>query len=381
MDSDAAKSEALNEVVVFLRYFNDLHDPRQQGKVQYPLNEVLLLCLLAILAGAETIADIARFGVTKLSLLRRFLPFCDGTPAHDHLGDILGTLDAEQFQRCFVSWVSALTGIPAAVIAIDGKTSRRSYQKKGAKDAIHMVSAFAVRQRLVLGQMKVAEKSNEIIAIPKLLDMLAIEGAIVTIDAMGCQRGIASRIVEKKADYVLALKGNQSSLREDVELLFTEQQNNGFTDTKTSRHETIDADHGRIETRIYTVVHDTAWLQERHDWPGLQSVVMVESRREIGDKIEQETRFYITSLVLLAHQIGPIIRGHWAVENSLHWVMDMVFRDDECRVRKDHAPANFVTLRHMAHNLIRRAPGKDSLRMKRKVAAWDDEFLVSLVAT
>ncbi len=380
MDSGAAESGALGEAIVFLYYFKHLNDPRQQGKVQYPLNEVLLLCLLAILAGAETIADIARFGEKKLALLRRFLLFRDGTPAHDHLGDILAVLDAEKFQHCFVSWVSALTGAPADVIAIDGKTSRRSYQKKGAKNAIHIVSAFASRQRLVLGQTKVAEKSNEIIAIPKLLDMLVIEGAIITIDAMGCQRGIAQKIMDKKADYVLALKGNQSSLREDVELFATEQKANGFKDTKVSRDETVDGDHGRIETRVYTVIHDVDWLQERHDWPGLKSVVMVESTREIGDKIEQETRFYITSLVLAAHLVGPVIRSHWAVENSLHWVMDMVFRDDECRVRKDHAPANFVTLRHMAHNLIRRAPGKDLLRMKRKVAAWDDDFLASLVA-
>lgn len=380
MDHDAAEGGVLKEAIVFLRYFNDLRDPRQQSKVQYPLNEVLLLCLLAILAGAETIADIARFGEKKLSLLRRFLPFRDGTPAHDHLGDILAALDPEQFQRCFVSWVSALTGIPADVIAIDGKTSRRSYQKKGAKDAIHMVSAFASRQRLVLGQAKVADKSNEIIAIPKLLDMLAIEGAIVTIDAMGCQRAIARKIVDKSADYVLSLKGNQTSLCEDVELFVAEQKEKDFKDTEVSRFETVDGGHGRIESRTYTVIHDTEWLQERHAWPGLQSVVIVESCREIGNKIEQETRFFITSLVLLAHQIGPIIRSHWAVENSLHWVMDMVFRDDECRVRKDHAPANFVTLRHMAHNLLRRVPSKDSLRMRRKVAAWDDDFLVSLIA-
>ena len=380
MDRRAGECGALSEAIVFLDCFSDLPDPRQQGKVVYPLGEVLLLCLLAVLAGAETFADIARFGEKKLSLLRRFLPFRDGTPAHDHLGDIFAVLDAEAFQSCFVSWVASLSGAPADVIAIDGKTSRRSYQKKGAKEAIHMVSAFATRQRLVLGQTKVAEKSNEIIAIPKLLGMLEIEGAIVTIDAIGCQREIAKKIVDKKADYVLALKGNQGSLREDVELFAAEQKSNGFKDTKVSRHETVDGDHGRIETRAYTVIHDIAWLQERHDWPGLKSVVMVESTREIGDKTERETRFYITSLVLAAHLIGPVIRSHWAVENSLHWVLDMIFRDDECRVRKDHAPANFTTLKHMAHNLMRLAPGKDSLRLKRKVAAWDDEFLVSLVA-
>ncbi len=380
MERAAADCGALGEAVVFLDYFNDLPDPRQRGKVLYPLDEVLLLCLLAVLAGSEAITDIARFGEKKLELLRRFRPFRDGTPAHDHLGDILASLDAEAFQRCFVAWVAALTGAPADVIAIDGKTSRRSYQKKGAKEPIHMVSAFAARQRLVLGQVKVAEKSNEIVAIPKLLDMLAIEGAIVTIDAMGCQRDIAQKILDKKADYALALKGNQGTLREDVEVFAAEQKANDFKNTKVTRHETVDGDHGRIETRTYTAFHDVAWLQERHDWPGLKGVVMVESTREIADKIERETRFYITSLVLLAHALGPIIRSHWAVENSLHWVMDMIFRDDECRVRTDHAPANFTTIKHMAHNLIRKAPGKDSLRLRRKVAAWDDDFLASLIA-
>ena len=181
----------------------------------YPLDEVLLLCLLAVLAGAESVVDIARFGTKKRELLRRFRPFTDGTPSHDQLGDIFATLDAEKFQQCFVAWVA--TGASADVIAIDGKTVRRSYQEKGRKAAIHMVSAFAARQRLVLGQVKVSEKSNEIVAIPRLLDMLSIDGAIVTIDAMGCQRGIAQKIIDKKADYVLALKGNQGTLREDVE--------------------------------------------------------------------------------------------------------------------------------------------------------------------
>ena len=371
---------AIGEAVVFLDYFEDLPDTRQPGKVIYPLAEVLLLCLLAVLAGAETFVDIARFGEKKLDLLRRFRPFRDGTPSHDHLGDIFATLDAEAFQRCFVAWVAAMIGTPADVIAIDGKTLRRSYQQKGAKAPIHMVSAFAARQRLVLGQVKVAEKSNEIVAIPKLLAMMAIEGAIVTIDAIGCQRDIAADILASKADYMLALKGNQGRLREDVELFAAEQKANGFKDSLVSRHETVDGDHGRIETRTTTVIHDVAWLQERHDWPGLQAVVMVESTREIADKTERETRFYITSVVWLASQLGPVIRSHWAVENSLHWVMDMVFRDDECRIRTDHAPANFTTLKHIAHNLIRKAPGKDSIRLRRKTAAWDDDYLASLIA-
>ena len=377
MTADCA---AFEETVVFLGHFKDLEDPRQQGKVDYPLEEILILCLLAVLAGADTVTDIALFGRKKLDLLRRFRPFAKGTPAHDHLGDILAVLDPEQFQRCFVAWVAALTGTPEGVISVDGKTVRRSGQKKkGGKAPIHMVSAFAARQRLVLGQMKVAEKSNEIVAIPKLLEMLAIEGAIVTIDAMGCQREIAQKVVEKKADYVLALKGNQGSLREDVELFVAEQKAAGFKHTRMSTDQTVDGDHGRIETRTTTVIHDVTWLRERHDWPGLRSVVVVESEREIGDKVERETRFYITSLVLLATMLAPIIRSHWAIENSLHWVMDMVFRDDECRLRTDHAPANFCTIKHMAHNLVRLAPGKASLRLKRKTAGWDDDFLASLI--
>jgi predicted transposase YbfD/YdcC len=378
MDEEAYDAGAVAETVFFLSYFKDLPDSRQIAKVKYPLAEVLLLCLLAVIAGAETITDIARFGEKKLALLRRFRPFREGTPAHDHLGDILATLDAEQFQRCFVAWVASLIGVPEGVVAIDGKTVRRS--KARDKDAIHMVSAFAARQRLVMGQVKVADKANEIVAIPKLLDMLAIEGAVVTIDAMGCQRAIAQKVVDKKADYILALKGNQGSLRDDVELFATEQKSKSFQDTTVSRHRTVDGDHGRIETRDVTVIHDVEWLQKDHQWPALNSVVMVESTRETGNKIERETRFYITSLVLVASLIGPLIRDHWAVENSLHWVLDMVFRDDECRVRTDHAPANFTILKHMALNLIRKAPGKDSMRLKRKVAAWDDDFLASVIA-
>jgi predicted transposase YbfD/YdcC len=379
MDDTIIDCAAYGEAIVFLNHFNDLPDPRQQGKVTYPLDEILLLCLLAVLAGAECFTEIALFGVKKLSFLRRFRPFKDGTPDHGHLGDILAVLDAEQFQRCCVAWVAAVSGVPAGVIAIDGKTVRRSGHKRGGKAAIHMVSAFAAGQRLVLGQVKVAEKSNEIIAIPRLLDMLAIEGAIVTIDAMGCQRDIAQKIIGQKADYILALKGNQGSLREDVEVFVAEQQVVGFKDCEISQDRTIDGDHDRIETRITTVIHDVEWLQERHDWPGLKAVVMVESNREISGKTEQETRFYITSLAMLAHLVGPAVRSHWAIENSLHWVMDMLFRDDECRVRTNHAPANFTTIKHMAHNLLRNAPGKSSLRSRRKAAAWDDDFLVTLV--
>jgi predicted transposase YbfD/YdcC len=210
--------------------------------------------------------------------------------------------------------------------------------------------------------------------------MLKIEGAVVTIDAMGCQRDIAQTILDKKADYILALKGNQGTLKDDVKLFVDEQKAVDFKDAQVSRAETVDGDHGRIETRKITVVHDVEWLQERHDWPGLKSVVVVESTREVGGKIDREMRLYITSLVLLAQQIGPMIRAHWMIENGLHWVLDMIFRDDECRVRTENAPANLATIKHMAYNVMRRAATKDSMRLRRKVAAWDDDFLASLIA-
>jgi predicted transposase YbfD/YdcC len=375
----AAAAGAEFEATVFLEYFKDMPDHRQRGKVAYRLDEVLLLALLSALAGAEGFTDMARFGQKKLPLLRRFLPFANGTPSHDHLGDIFASLDPQAFRERFLCWVGALTKAPLDVIAIDGKTSRRS-GRKGGEGTIHMVSAFAARQRLVLAQAKVSEKSNEIVAIPALLDMLSIEGAVVTIDAMGCQRAIAQKIIDKKADYVLAMKGNQGTLRDDVELLTNEQKQRGFADTTVSADRTVDGDHGRIETRNVTVIHDVAWLQERHQWPGLKGVVIVDSIRETAAKTERETRFYVTSSTLSADRIGAIVRDHWAIENSLHWVMDMTFRDDECRIRTQNAPENIVTLKHMAVNLARRKKGKDSVRLTLKTAAWDDDALANLIA-
>ena len=377
MDSTDAIAPAIAETIGFLEYFRDLPDPRQQGKVDYPLEEILLLCLTAVLAGAEHITDIALFGEKRIELLRRLRPFARGTPRHDHLGDILATLDAEQFQRCFAGWVASRCGVPEGVIAIDGKTSRRTRGK--GKAALHLVSAFAARQRLVLGQAKVADKSNEIVTIPKLLDLLHIEGAIITIDAMGCQRDIAQKIIDKQADYILALKGNQGSLREDAELSAAEQVANGFKDTNVTRAETVDGDHGRIETRAVTIMHDIDWLRQRHNWPGLAALAMVDSGREIAGKVEQERRFYITSSPLPADKLALAIRDHWSVENSLHWVMDMTFRDDESRLRTANAPVNLAAIRHMALNLVRTRKGKLSVKANLKAAAWNDDHLIRLL--
>ena len=379
-DTASQADRAYDQVVGWLDHFEPLEDPRQSGKIAYPLSEMLLQCLLAVLAGADGWVEVALFGKRKLDFLRRFAAFDEGTPSHDQFGNLFSALDAEGFQGCFIAWVSAIAKLGPDIVAIDGKTLRRSYQEGGAKAPIHMISAFSSRQRLVLGQRKVADKSNEITAIPELLDRLTIKGAVVTIDAMGCQKEIAKKIMAKDADYVLALKGNQGTLNDDVELFFAEQKACQFKDTEVSRHQTLEKSHGRIETRSFTAIDDIDWLKERHDWVGLKSIVMVESRREfIGGKTQQETRFYISSLPADAVRQGEAIRGHWGVE-SHHWVMDMVFRDDECRIRRENAPANFATIKHIASNLMRTKADKHSMRAKRRLAAWDDSYLASLVA-
>jgi len=367
--------EGLGGRLDFLTHFSELPDPRQALKVRYPLDEVLLLTLCAVLCGADGWVSVALFGERKLDFLRRFLPFEQGTPSHDQLGLIFGALDAAAFQSRFVSWAQGLSGAVEGVVAVDGKTLRRSFDRAGNKSALHMISAWSSAQKLVLGARAVDGKSNEIVAIPELLDLLAIEGAIVTIDAMGCQKKIAGKIVDKKADYVLGLKGNQGSLRDDVELLFDEQIANGFKDIAVSRALETDAGHGRIETREVCATADIAWLRQRHGWKGLASVAMVLSTRETPAGIARERRFYISSLPADAEMLGAAIRAHWGVENSLHWVLDVNFRDDDCRIRKKNAPANFTAVKRATVNALKKAPGKDSLKSKRLIAAWDEEFL------
>ena len=312
-----------------------------------------------------------------------FLPYENGTPSHDQLGLIFAALadfDADSFQRCFISWAEALSAAAKGIVAVDGKTLRRSFDRGAGKGAVHMVSAWSSRQNLVLGQRVVDGKSNEITAIPELLELLALEGAIVTIDAMGCQKAIAQKIVDKKPDYVLGLKGNQGTLRQDVELLFTEQEARGFAELAISRHESVGAGHGRIETRTCLASEDIAWLKERHPWAGLRSIVMVRGERQTGQGTETDTRFFISSLPADAERLAEAVRGHWGIENRLHWVMDVVFRDDDCRIRKKNAPANFAAVKNMATNLLRNAPGKLSLKSKRHLAAWNQDFLAQAIS-
>lgn len=364
----------------FLEHFEALEDPRQQAKVVYPLDEILFLSLCAVLSGADSWVEVAAYGERKLAFLRRFLPFASGTPSHDQLGIVFAALDSQQFQGCFIAWVGAVKKAVKGVVAIDGKTLRRSFDKAGAKGPIHMVSAWSSAQRLVLGQRQVDDKSNEIIAIPELLDLLTLEGTIVTIDAMGCQYKIANKIIAKKADYLFGLKGNQGSLRDDVELFFNEQRARDFADTTVTCHETVEKEHGRLEVRRYWACGDIEWLRQRHQkWPHLKSVIMVEYTCETAKGVSREIRFYVSSLPPDAARIAGVIRQHWGIENGLHWVLDMVFRDDECRIRKQNAPANFTTIKHMASNFLRTVPGKHSMRVKRHLTAWDEEFLYQAI--
>lgn len=375
-------AEDERDEIGFLAHFARLEDPRQAAKTLYPLDEILLVSLCAVICGADSWVEVSTFGKMKLEFLRRFLPFKDGVPSHDTFGDVFAALDPEPFRDCFVAWTASLARHIEGVVAIDGKTLRGSFDRANGQAAIHMVSAWSSSQHLVLGQEKVAEKSNEITAIPKLLDLLSLKGAIVTIDAIGCQTAIARKIVDKDADYVLALKGNQGTLHRDIELFFQEQLARDFADARFDHHTTVDADHGRLEERDCWVTDDIAWLRKSHaDWPALRSIIMIRARRTLNGGTSSETRYFISSLAADARQLAEAVRAHWGIENRLHWVLDMTFREDESRIRKDNAPHNASILKHMALNMLKKAPSRRSIRLKRKSAGWDNEFLQSVLVT
>lgn len=359
-----------------LDHFSALDDPRQHWKVLYPLPEVLLVILCGTMAGADDFVEIRKWGVQKLSFLRRFLAYKRGIPSHDTLNDVMNALPSELFADCFASWVSTLRESDPDIVSIDGKTSRRAHGPDGR--ALHLVSAWASRQRLVLGQEACGEKENEIRAIPRLLERLELTGALVTIDAMGCQHAIASAIRARGADYLLALKSNQKSLHGEVALFFDAAQG---LDT----HETTDADHGRVETRTVRVCHATDWLSNQRKAPGepnfegLSALVEVRSTVEQAGETARSRRFYIASTPLTATQAARAVRAHWGIENRLHWVMDVVFHDDLMRLRTRHGPANMATMRHAALNIIKAIPGNDSLKVKRKSLGWSQDALYSAI--
>lgn len=370
----------------WLEFFEEVPEPRQKAKVLYPLPELLLCCLVGVLCGAGGWVEVEEYGEAKLAFLRRFLPYEHGIPSHDTFSDVFNALDPEGFKAAFIAWTAALQENIREIVAIDGKTLRRSFDRGRGQGPIHMISAWAAGQRLVLGQLAVGAKDNEITAIPELLALLSLKGAIVTIDAIGCQKKIAAAIRQKGADYLLALKENQPTLYRDVADFLVEQRAVGFRDCPAAswaEHQTSDADHGRIETRRHWITSDIAWLQQRHPaWPDLTSIAMVEAiREETGKLASRQTRFYITSIAPDAAEFARAARQHWGIENGLHWVLDVVYREDECRIRKHNGPANFATIRHMTLNLLQRTKTakKKSVRVKRGLAALDEAFLQSVL--
>lgn len=353
-------------------FFSDLTEPRESNK-RHKLIDVITIALCAVICGADTWEEIEEFGLAKREWFESFLELPHGIPAHDTFARIFASMDPKEFQQAFLRWVESIQSVMKGVIAIDGKTLRRSYKKN--KSPIHMVSAWALESRMVLGQIKTGEKSNEITAIPELLALLELEGCIVTIDAMGCQKTIAGKIIDKGADYVLGLKGNQGALHEEVEFFFQDCLASKFKNVAHDYHETIDGDHGRIETRRYwSACAD--WLPEREEWKNISAIVMAQRECYQNGQTTMEFRYYITSMESNAKKIAEAVRGHWGIENSLHWVLDIAFREDECRIRKDHAPANFAVLRHIALNLLRQENSKRrSIKTKRLRAGWDMDYL------
>jgi predicted transposase YbfD/YdcC len=361
-------------------HFAPLKDPRQAAKVLYPVPEIILLLLCATLAGADDVVEMQLWGNQNLAFLRRFLPYTHGIPSHDTLGEVIAVLDPDLFKACFLAWVEGLRESEPDRVAIDGKTSRRSHDRRKGREPLHLVSAWASRQRLVLGQEAVDDKSNEITAIPRLLARLALTGALVTIDAMGTQVAIAEAIQAGGGDYLLALKANRPATHADVELFFADPPPGALACC-----ETLDGDHGRIERRRHAVCHDVDWLfsDRRYPgepvFPGLAMIGMVESEVERAGRLERERRCYVGSARLDAETFARAVRGHWEIENRLHWVLDVVFRDDLARLRTGHGPANMAVVKHMAVNLLGRARVNTSLKNRRKLAGWNLAFLETLI--
>lgn len=361
----------------FIEHFSLLPDPRVTGRTDYPLLEIVFLCISSVVSGFDGWESIEDFGHGKLDWLRQFLDYKNGIPRHDTIARVMSCLSPTALQGCFIDWVQDIAKITdGEVVAIDGKTARRSHDRKSRKAAIHMVSAWASQNGIVLGQQKTEDKSNEITAIPKLLELLEIKGCIVTIDAMGTQKDIAEAIQKKEADYVLALKGNQSNLCEMTTDYFETCFKNDFSNIEYSYHEEIEKGHGRIETRKYFVAALPNYLKDfAKEWKGLKSLVCVHSKREIKDAIQEEKRFYISSLEANAKKIGSAIRKHWSIEACLHWVLDVTFGEDDCRIRRGMAAENMVVMRHIALNLLKKETSNNYyMPRKRRKALLDDAY-------
>lgn len=362
-------------------HFSELEDPRIERTKRHLLLDIVALSICAVIAGADGWEDIEEFGNQKHEWLKTFLRLPNGIPSHDTINRVFRRLKPEQFQRCFASWIASLdAALGLKQIAIDGKTLRRSFDRASAKNALHLVSAWSVENQLSLGQVAVDEKSNEITAIPELLQLLELRGAIVTIDAMGCQKEIAQQIVDGGGDYVLAVKENHPKLHAALADHFLQLHESDFADGDCRRHTTNSNDHGRQETRSYYTAPLPESLQAfREEWAGLNSVGQAITISQRDGKETSEVRFYISSLAPRVKRFANAVRGHWGIENSLHWVLDVTFDEDRSRIRKDHGPENFALLRRLATSLIKQDTSTGSVRKKRKRAAWNNQALLNIL--
>lgn len=367
-----------------LSHFAQVEDPRVDRTKRYPLIEIIFLVISATISGSDGWKAVRDFGQLKLNWLRKFLPYNEGVPVDDTIARVMRKIDTKQFRDCFVNWMQAVSTLTHGdIIAIDGKTLRGSYDNSSNKSAIHMVSAWSTANSMVLGQEKTSEKSNEITAIPELLKTLEIKGCIVSIDAMGCQTKIAADIVKKDADYILALKGNQGTLHDDVKGYFAKAIESDFKDVQHDFYTENDAGHGRIETRSCWVLDPFLYkncFSNLEKWDNLKRIVMVKSKRELKNKITEDIRFYITSCALGAQDLLNAVRKHWQVENTLHWTLDVTFNEDASRIRKESSPENYAMIRHIALNILRGYKSiKASVKRKLNMAALDDDFRTKLI--
>lgn len=363
-------------------HFQDLQDPRRETmNKRHKFIDILMISICGAICGANDWVSVSTFGKAKEAWFCTFLELPNGIPSHDTFTDVFSKIDPDQFRNCFISWVKSMVHLlPGDVVAIDGKTLRHSYDKQDSRSSIHMVSAWANRNSLVLGQIKTEKKSNEITAIPQLLEILELTGCLVTIDAMGCQKKIADKIREKGADYLLALKGNQPKLYESVVNYFSTANERNFENYEIDFAVTEDRNHGRIEYRRCWVEPDISWLEQRDEWKDLRSVIMVESERHINDHVSFEHRYYLSNANFEASEFLEGTRQHWSIENSLHWVLDVAFREDDSRVRKGNGAENYAIIRHIAVNLLKQEKtAKIGVKNKRLKAGWDEAYLLKVL--
>lgn len=364
-----------------ITHFSIVRDPRMQRKKKHKLIDILVIAICAVVCGAEGWEEIERYGQAKFEWFKTFLELPHGIPSDDTFARVFSIIDPVEFHKCFSAWVAVMKeSLKGLTVAIDGKTLRHSFDTATGKNAIHMVSAWVVENQIVLGQLKVDDKSNEITAVPKLIDMLNIGGSTVTTDAMNCQTQIAAKIIDKGADYVFCLKGNQGTIHGEVKEFFEFCEKEKFKEVPHDYFETTDKGHGRIEIRKYWQTNDIAWLDDRGNWKGLTTIGMVNSERIIGEKSTSETRYFLSSKKVDAEKFAESVRGHWGIENGLHWCLDVGMGEDDSRIRRKNADENFAVLRHIALNLLKQETSKKcGIKAKGKLCCWDNDYLLKVL--